>query len=923
MDHRRSAAPGGGDQSIAQGAASLRASPGIEPPPTLQRGVTSESPDGGDGNAKHDLALNPRASVSPTAARPRTSSAITSNPMRPLALFILLAILALLLAPRLAPPAPPARPSGPTFTTPPAPILSPESALAAIKIVPGLQVSLAASEPAIQAPVAGTFDEDGRLWLVEMPSYMPDTEATNERVPTGKILILEDRDHDGVFETVTTFLDHLVLPRSVAPCFGGALVLEPPDLYYCPDENHDGRADSKLQLLSNFAGLDNPEHAGNAITYGLDNWYHLSQHNLEFRFDGQRITTRPTPNHGQWGLTLDDQGRLYYTPNSDPLLFDAFPKHYASRNPALENPAGLGEPIGKGAEVTWPSRPTPGVNRGYMPGTLRPNGTLASLTAACGPSFYSADLLGPDYPNNIFICEPAGLLVKRLTLSDTPTGPRARNAYTDSEFLTSTDERFRPVDALTGPDGALYLLDMARGVIQHKTYATPYLKDQIYARNLEHPLDLGRVWRIAPPNSPIPPAPHLSTASTSDLVSLLSHPDSWWRLTAQRLLVQRRATDAAPALRALANSSAPPIPRLHALWTLEGLDLLQSADTQAAMSDSSPLIRAAGIRLSEPFLAQPPIATRVRELSIDPERSVRLQAALSLGESRDDASLAALADFLRRDAADPVIRSAVVSGLRTRETSILNQLLTDPTWPQDADAYSVLALLTDTALRDSREQRSTLIERAGSLAQSSDPRAWLLVSRIRDAQHLTAVTPRILDLAREPQPWMTVTSSPLSPLISESAVYFDWPGRPPVHRPKNLRPLTPAERALSDKGAAIFETVCAVCHQPTGQGAPGLAPPLAGSARVEGPTSKLARILLNGYTGEYRVGTSTFQGEMPAPPLATDEDAAAVMTYIRRAWGNTAEAVSPQSIARVRAQVRARTTPWTKQELDPPGGFPP
>src|SRR4029079_5737365 len=128
----------------------------------------------------------------------------------------------------------------------------------------------------------------------------------------------------GVLERGTVFLDRLVLPRAVAPCYGGALVIEAPDLYFCRDTNGDGQADEKRKLLSGFGGLERPEHAGNGLIRGLDNWYHLSQHGVEFKFDGKTITTRPTPAHGQWGIAMDDIGRFYYTPNSNALLADLY-----------------------------------------------------------------------------------------------------------------------------------------------------------------------------------------------------------------------------------------------------------------------------------------------------------------------------------------------------------------------------------------------------------------------------------------------------------------------------------------------------------------------------------------------------------------------------------------------------------------------
>ena len=224
-----------------------------------------------------------------------------------------------------------------------------EAALASMKLMDGFEITCVASEPMVEAPVAMAFDADGRLFVVEMRSYMPDIFGTGEKLPTNRISVLEDTDADGIFDSSRVFLDGLVLPRGVAPCYGGALVIEPPHLYFCKDTDGDGRADVKTQLLDGFLGVENPEHAGNGLLYGLDNWYHLSQHHTEFRFDGAAITTRKTPVLGQWGITMDDAGRLYYTPNSRPLLADLYPKHLGALNSAAGGASGLGENVAQSA----------------------------------------------------------------------------------------------------------------------------------------------------------------------------------------------------------------------------------------------------------------------------------------------------------------------------------------------------------------------------------------------------------------------------------------------------------------------------------------------------------------------------------------------------------------------------------------------
>jgi hypothetical protein len=263
--------------------------------------------------------------------------------------------------------------------------------------------------------------------VVEMRGYMPDVEGSNELEPNGRIVVLTDEDHDGVFDRRTIFMEHLVLPRAVLPCHGGALVIAPPDLIFAKDTDDDGVADQRTVLASGLGGLDNPEHAPNGLLYGLDNWIHLSQHDAEYRFDGVTLRTRPTPGHGQWGITQDDQGRLYYAPNPEALRGDLYPKHYAARHPALADPPGINRLVSPDQTV-WPAIPTPAVNRGYMENVLRPDGTLASHTAACSPHIYLSSLL-PGCAGDEFVCEPAAYMVRRLGIEQTPAGPVARNRY--------------------------------------------------------------------------------------------------------------------------------------------------------------------------------------------------------------------------------------------------------------------------------------------------------------------------------------------------------------------------------------------------------------------------------------------------------------------------------------------------------------
>ena len=198
----------------------------------------------------------------------------------------------------------------------------------------------------------------------------------------------------------------------------------------------------------------------------------------------------------------------------------------------------LQDPSGNVNEV-WPAHQTPGTNRAYQHGVLRTDGTLATFSAACAPTVYRGDRLPAELYGNVFVAEPTANVVSRLMLSDDGRTLRARKAYGQTEFLTSTDERFRPVHLSNAPDGTLYVVDMYRGVIQHHTYITEYLRDQIASRVLEQPIGLGRIYRVVHERTTRDRTTLGATPASSQLVSLLSRPNGWWRDTAQRLLVER------------------------------------------------------------------------------------------------------------------------------------------------------------------------------------------------------------------------------------------------------------------------------------------------------------------------------------------------------------------------------------------------
>jgi len=466
------------------------------------------------------------------------------------------------------------------------PVVLPQEAIKKMHIENGFAVKLVAAEPLVTAPVALTFDEKGRIWVVEMEDYMPDTLGTGENIPTGKVVILTDTNGDGVMDERTVFLDSLVLPRAICLIENGILVAEPPKLWYYEIQND--KPVKKTLVDDKYAEGGNVEHQPNGLLRGLDNWIYNAKSSKRYRKNGDHWLIEKTHFRGQWGIAQDDQGRLYYNNNSENLLGDYFSPGLGADNEHQQSVPGYVENIVPDNRV-YPVRPTPGVNRGYMKGVLDDSLRLVNFTAACGPVIYNGNLFGKEYYGNAFVAEPAGNLIKRNILHNEGYQVKGKEAYTGKEFLASEDERFRPVNLQVGPDGALYIADMYRGIIQHKTYLTPYLRNEIKERNLTNPISCGRIYKVIPQNSK-----EVAVTLSKDpaqLVIFLQNPNGWIRNKAQQLLVDGKYKQVIPALRSNLANTNDPLLVIPSLWTLEGLDALQPSDVLPLLQQTDWTIR--------------------------------------------------------------------------------------------------------------------------------------------------------------------------------------------------------------------------------------------------------------------------------------------------------------------------------------------
>lgn len=808
------------------------------------------------------------------------------------------------------------------MTIPPAPPLSPEEALKGFQLAPGFRIELVASEPMIEAPVEIEFAPDGSMFVLEMRGFMQSVDGKGEDQPNGRVSRLRDKDGDGRMDASTVFADGLVMPRAICIVNGGLLVAEPPNLWFL-DNDGDGKAEEKRAVSTDYGTQPNPEHNANGLLWGRDNWIYSANHTVRYRVVHGDWQKEPTNFRGQWGLSQDDYGRLYFNSNSDHLRGDLIPSQYFRRNPNLKGAFGANVQLIRD-QTTFPIRVNPGVNRGYQKGTLKEDGKLARFTAACGPVIYRGDLFPNRFYGAAFICEPGGNFVRCDLLSEQNGLLAATNAFPGREFLASSDERFRPVNLANGPDGALYVADMYRGVIQHKIYVTTYLRDQVVERGLEKPLDLGRIYRVVPEKAELPKSTSLAGLSSIDLVAQLAQGNGWVRDTAQQLLVERNDAAALPALKRLVAHGHVP-GAVHALWVLAGMGRLEGAEL--ALKAQHPKIRSAAIRVLEGNLRSEPandLSRQILAMTNDSSIEVRLQLMFSLGESRSPEAESAMLALLVADSnlLHPSMADAAVSGLAGRELSFLAKLLDQPGFSSRSNSRAELVIKMARAAAESRDpaQIGELLSLAAARKSGWQTAAMLdglgaLVPAKSKGQ--AAQAPKLVKFDSEPAAWKQLASfddEQIRKRLAEIEPLLSWPGKGAAAEAKAAA-LTDAEQKLFEAGKAQYMIVCGACHQPNGLGLDGLAPPLVDSPWVNGAPERLARIALQGIRGPLNVKGKIWELEMPALNVLSDQELAGLLTYVRREWGHTSPPISPEFVGKIRKETEERFEAWTEEEL--------
>jgi putative membrane-bound dehydrogenase-like protein len=551
---------------------------------------------------------------------------------------------------------------------------TPAASLRALRPRPGFVAELVVSEPLVQSPIAFAWGADGKLWVVEMGDYPLGEDGKGK--PGGRIKYLEDTKGTGKYDRATLFLDGLSFPTGVTPWGKGVLVTCAPEIFYAEDTKGTGRADLRIPLYTGFVE-GNPQHRVNGLVWGLDNWLHGANGDSGGRvkslktgkvvnLSGRDFRIRPDDGaidlltgQTQYGRSRDDWGNWFGCNNSNPMWHYVLADHYLRRNPHLPPP-----------ELRVPVSVTPGAARVFPISRTLPrfNDPHAAnhFTSACSVIVYRDELFGPAFAGNSFVSEPVHNLVHREVMAPRGVTFTSRRALDElqSEFLASSDNWCRPTTIQTGPDGALWVADMYRQVIEHPEWIP---KDWQKRLDLRAGHDRGRIYRIYPVGRRPRPIPRLDRLDGAGLVAALNSPSGWQRDTAQRLLVQRHDRMAVPLLEKMALTGKRPLARLHALCTLDGLAALKSSLLRQALADPHPGVRRHAIRLSETLLGKDPeLGAALLKLTGDADPQVQMQLACSLGEWDDPRAGRALGELAVRHTGDRYLTAAVLSSVNRK-----------------------------------------------------------------------------------------------------------------------------------------------------------------------------------------------------------------------------------------------------------------
>lgn len=518
--------------------------------------------------------------------------------------------------------------------TPSPPVMpqSPVEQMKSFRLQPGYRIEPVLTEPQISEPAAIQFDGNGRMYVLELRTYMQDIDARDELQPVSCISRWEDLDGDGIYETGGIFLDSLIFPRFVVP-FGPNTILSMESnqdvVYKYTDTDGDGKADTKEFFADGMGRSGNVEHQTSFLTWALDNWMYSTYNPVRIRWTPDGVLREPsgTP-WGQWGVTQDDYGLIWMQDGAGgvPANFQ-FPIVYGNYQVEGQYEPGFRTPYSLIQMADF----EPGMRE------VKPDGSLSNVTGAAGNDVFRGDRLPANLYGEYFYGEPVARIVRQVTSTKKEGLTYLQNPYAihESEFIQSTDPLFRPVDIATAPDGTMYIVDMYRGIIQQGNWTQEgsYLRTKILQYQMDDVIRNGRIWRLSHKDfTPHSKKPRMFDETDEELVGHLHHPNGWWRDKAQQLLILRQARSVIPQLREILHESDHELARIHALWTLEGLKGLKVNDISTLLSDPNPKIRYQALRAGETLYkyGNTELADHYKNLTEDRQVEVVIQAMQSM-----------------------------------------------------------------------------------------------------------------------------------------------------------------------------------------------------------------------------------------------------------------------------------------------------
>jgi len=644
------------------------------------------------------------------------------------------------------------------------------NALATFQVKNGFHLEIAAAEPLVLDPIDICFDENGRMFVVEMRDYSEMRDVTPH---LGRVRMLEDSDGDGLFDKASVYVDDLPWPTSVFYYDGGIFVIASPDIFYCKDTDGDGKADVRRVAFTGFgAGVErlNMQALPNALRWGLDNRIHgqtagngglvtraeqtnaapLALRGRDFYFDPRTLKIEAEAGGGQYGMAYDDRGRKFACSNSRHIMAFMYETRYAERNPFYHMPAALVDiPVdGPAAEVyrtspeeMWRVIRTKWRVGGLATGPIEGGGRASGyFTSATGIQIYRGDAFPEDFVGDAFIADVGSNLIHRKKVRRNGVALLAERPSDEQkvEFITSTDLWFRPVQLANAPDGCLYLCDMYREVIEHPWSLPETIKKLL---DLNSGNDRGRIYRIAPDGFKPRKPPQLGKATTAELVATLEHKNAWHRETASRLLFERKDKSAAKHLENLLRKSAfhqrlgiaearqEGLGRLHALYALDGLGMLNPTHLLTALDDGDATVREHAVKLSEKFKASADnkLWSKLRQLRNDPDPLVRYQLAFTLGEFNRPGKIEGLVTIAERDFARPWTQAAILSSLAEGAGEMFAVLAGDSRVCDDKAGQDFLRQLV--VLVGAKNQSEEVADVVRFVSKSDDPTLTFTMTR--------------------------------------------------------------------------------------------------------------------------------------------------------------------------------------------------